>query len=166
MKVTINDKPYDVDVEPEMPLLWVIRDEIGLTGTKFGCGMGICGACSIHLDGEVVRSCVLPASAAENRKITTIEGLKGKGPQLQAQWIASQVPQCGYCQSGMLMAAADLLARNPHPDDAAIDAAMTNICRCGTYARVKEAIRRVAGGNGTKAHAQAHASGNGERSGV
>jgi isoquinoline 1-oxidoreductase alpha subunit len=146
MKLTINSHSYDVDVEPEMPLLWVIRDEIGLTGTKFGCGMGICGACSIHLDGQVVRSCVLPVSAAQNRKITTIEGLRGKGTALQAEWVASQVPQCGYCQSGMLMAAADLLTRIPHPDDAAIDAAMTNICRCGTYARIKEAIHRVASG--------------------
>ena len=146
MKLTINSHSYDVDVEPEMPLLWVIRDEIGLTGTKFGCGIGLCGACSIHLDGQVVRSCVLPASAAQNRQITTIEGLRGKGTALQAEWVASQVPQCGYCQSGMLMAATDLLTRIPHPDDAAIDAAMTNICRCGTYARIKEAIRRVASG--------------------
>lgn len=160
MKVTVNDKPYEVDVEPEMPLLWVIRDEIGLTGTKFGCGMGICGACSIHLDGQLVRSCVLPASAAQNRKVTTIEGLKGNGAQLQAQWVVSQVPQCGYCQSGILMAATDLLTRNPRPDDTAIDAAMTNICRCGTYARVKEAIRKVANGSTDKAHAQEHASGN------
>jgi len=144
MRLTINGSSYEADVEPEMPLLWVLRDELGLTGTKFGCGVGICGACSIHLDGQVVRSCVLPVSAAAQRTITTIEGLTGKGAELQAAWVANQVPQCGYCQSGMLMAAADLLVRIPHPDAAAIDAGITNICRCGTYARVKEAVLRIA----------------------
>lgn len=146
MKLNINGKSYDADIEPEMPLLWAVRDEIGLTGTKFGCGIGMCGACSVHLDGRVVRSCVLPVSAAEGHKITTIEGLSGKGVALQRAWISIQVPQCGYCQSGMLMAAADLLEHTPHPDDAAIDAAMTNICRCGTYGRIKEAIQLVANG--------------------
>jgi isoquinoline 1-oxidoreductase alpha subunit len=146
MKLTINGEPREADVEPEMPLLWVIRDELGLTGTKFGCGIGMCGACSIHLDGQLVRSCILPASSAEGRKITTIEGLSGKGGELQRAWISLQVPQCGYCQSGMLMAATDLLTRTPHPDDTAIDAAMTNICRCGTYARIKAAIHLVANG--------------------
>ncbi|NPT43060.1 2Fe-2S iron-sulfur cluster binding domain-containing protein [Paraburkholderia sp. 1N] len=146
MKLTINGDSYEADVEPEMPLLWAIRDEVGLTGTKFGCGIGMCGACSIHLDGQLVRSCILPASSAEGRKVTTIEGLSGKGAELQRAWISVQVPQCGYCQSGMLMAATDLLTRTPHPDDAAIDAAMTNICRCGTYARIKEAIHLVANG--------------------
>ncbi|RKF49893.1 (2Fe-2S)-binding protein [Paraburkholderia fungorum] len=146
MKLTINGDGYEADIEPEMPLLWAIRDVVGLTGTKFGCGIGACGACSIHLDGQLVRSCILPASSAEGRKITTIEGLSGKGAELQRAWISIQVPQCGYCQSGMLMAATDLLARNPHPDDAAIDAAMANICRCGTYARIKAAIHLVASG--------------------
>ncbi|MDE1005512.1 MAG: (2Fe-2S)-binding protein [Paraburkholderia fungorum] len=146
MKLTINGNGYEADVEPEMPLLWAIRDVVGLTGTKFGCGIGACGACSIHLDGQLVRSCTLPASSAEGRTITTIEGLSGRGAELQRAWISLQVPQCGYCQSGMLMAATDLLIRNPHPDDAAIDAAMTNICRCGTYARIKAAIHLVASG--------------------
>jgi isoquinoline 1-oxidoreductase subunit alpha len=143
MKLTINGAKYEVDVEPEMPLLWVIRDEIGLTGTKFGCGIGMCGACSIHMDGQLVRSCIVPASSVEGRTITTIEGLLEKGVELQRAWIDLQVPQCGYCQSGMLMSAADLLNHNAHPDDAAIDAAMTNICRCGTYSRIREAIHRV-----------------------
>lgn len=146
MKLTINGNGYEADVEPEMPLLWAIRDVVGLTGTKFGCGIGACGACSIHLDGQLVRSCTLPASSAEGRTITTIEGLSGRGAELQRAWISLQVPQCGYCQNGMLMAATDLLIRNPHPDDAAIDAAMTNICRCGTYARIKAAIHLVASG--------------------
>ena len=150
MNLDINGKTYDVDVEPDMPLLWVIRDVIGLTGTKFGCGIGMCGACSIHFDGQVVRSCVMPASAAEGKKLTTIEGLTGKGVDLQKAWVALQVPQCGYCQSGMLMAAADLLARNPVPDDKAIDEAMTNICRCGTYARIRHAIHTVSGAKPVK----------------
>lgn len=150
MNLNINRKVYDVDVEPEMPLLWVIRDVIGLTGTKFGCGIGMCGACSIHFDGEVVRSCVMPASAAQGKKLTTIEGLTGKGVELQKAWVALQVPQCGYCQSGMLMAATALLARNPVPDDAAIDEAMSNICRCGTYARIRLAIHTASGAKALK----------------
>jgi isoquinoline 1-oxidoreductase alpha subunit len=142
----INGKLYDVDVEPDMPLLWVIRDELGLTGTKFGCGIGACGACAVHMDDKVVRSCMVPCSSAKDRAIVTIEGLGGVGLKLQNAWISCQVPQCGYCQSGMIMTAANLLAKNPNPDDSAINAAMTNICRCGTYARIRKAIHLVADG--------------------
>ena len=143
MKLSINGKNTELDVEPDMPLLWAIRDEAGLTGTKFGCGVAICGACTVLLDGQAVRSCSIPSSAAVSRKITTIEGLSGKSA-LQKAWIEQQVPQCGYCQSGMLMAATALLARKPHPTNEDIDAAMTNICRCGTYPRIREAIHQVA----------------------
>ena len=143
MKLMINNKAIDLDIEADMPLLWAIRDEAGLTGTKFGCGVAICGACTVLLDGEPVRSCSIPASAATGRKITTIEGLSGTSA-LQKAWIAKQVPQCGYCQSGMLMAATALLARKPHPSDDDIDAAMTNICRCGTYPRIRDAIHQAA----------------------
>ena len=143
MKLMINNKAIDLDIESDMPLLWAIRDEAGLTGTKFGCGVAICGACTVLLDGEPVRSCSIPASAATGRKITTIEGLSGTSA-LQKAWIAKQVPQCGYCQSGMLMAATALLARKPHPTDDDIDAAMTNICRCGTYPRIRDAIHQAA----------------------
>ena len=129
-----------------MPLLWVLRDELHLTGTKFGCGVAACGACTVHLDGQPVRSCVLPVSAASDRHIRTIESLgsEDQAHPLQAAWIAEQVPQCGYCQSGMLMAAAALLDKNPQPTDADIDASMTNLCRCGTYQRVRAAIHRAA----------------------
>ena len=146
MQLTVNGKTVDVDAEPDMPLLWLLRDVLHLTGTKFGCGIAACGACTVQLDGQAVRSCVLPASAAVGKEIRTIEALAGKDQPhpLQAAWIAEQVPQCGYCQSGMLMAAASLLAQNPHPSDADIDAAMTNICRCGTYQRVRAAIHRAA----------------------
>ena len=132
--------------EPSMPLLWVLRDVLHLTGTKFGCGVGACGACTVRLDGEAVRSCVTPLSAVQGRAVQTIEGLGGAtAPHgLQAAWILHQVPQCGYCQSGMLMAAAALLAKNPQPTDADIDAAMTNLCRCGTYPRVRAAIHSAA----------------------
>ena len=143
MKLTINSKAIDLDIDADMPLLWAIRDEAGLTGTKFGCGVAICGACTVLLDGEPVRSCSIPASAATGRKITTIEGLSGTSA-LQQAWIAKQGPQCGYCQSGMLMAATALLARKPHPTDDDIDAAMTNICRCGTYPRIRDAIHQAA----------------------
>lgn len=143
MKLTINSKAIDLDIEADMPLLWAIRDEAGLTGTKFGCGVAICGACTVLLDGEPVRSCSIPASAATGRKITTIEGLSGTSA-LQKAWITKQVPQCGYCQSGMIMAATALLARKPHPTDDDIDAAMTNICRCGTYPRIRDAIHQAA----------------------
>ncbi|MBV8621046.1 MAG: (2Fe-2S)-binding protein [Curvibacter sp.] len=143
MQLHLNGKDVALDIETEMPLLWAIRDEAGLTGTKFGCGVALCGACTVLLDGEPVRSCSLPAGAAVGRRITTIEGLGGKAA-LQKAWIARQVPQCGYCQSGMLMAATALLARKPHPSDADIDAAITNLCRCGTYPRIKAAIHEAA----------------------
>jgi isoquinoline 1-oxidoreductase subunit alpha len=146
ISLTVNGKRYDVDVSPEMPLLWVIRDTIGLTGTKFGCGLSQCGACTVHLDGKPARSCVTPLSSVGAKKITTIEGLSPTSSHaLQLAWIAEQVPQCGYCQSGQLMSAAALLAGNPNPTDADIDAAMSgNICRCGTYQRIRRAIHRAA----------------------
>ena len=143
MQLKINGKAIDLAIETDMPLLWAIRDEVGLTGTKFGCGVALCGACTVLLDGEPVRSCSVPSGAAVGRKITTIEGLGGKSA-LQKAWIAKQVPQCGYCQSGMLMAATALLARKPQPSDADIDAAITNLCRCGTYPRIKAAIKAAA----------------------
>jgi isoquinoline 1-oxidoreductase alpha subunit len=143
MQLKINGEAIDLEIETDMPLLWAIRDEVGLTGTKFGCGVAQCGACTVLLDGEPVRSCSVSSGAAVGRKITTIEGLGGKSA-LQKAWIAKQVPQCGYCQSGMLMAATALLARKPHPSDADIDAAITNVCRCGTYPRIKSAIKAAA----------------------
>ena len=136
----------DADVDPSMPLLWVIRDVLNLTGTKFGCGVAACGACTVHVDGQAVRSCVTPLSAVQGKAVRTIEAL-GSVDQphaLQKAWVAHQVPQCGYCQSGMLMAAADLLSKNRDPGDAEIDAAITNICRCGTYPRIREAIKTAA----------------------
>ena len=142
-KFTVNGRPVEVAGDPETPLLWVLREDLGLTGTKFGCGVAMCGACTVHVDGQPARSCSLPVSAAEGRAVTTIEGLAPHA--VQAAWIAEQVPQCGYCQSGMIMAAAALLKARPHPTDAEIDAAITNICRCGTYARVRKAIHRAAG---------------------
>jgi len=147
ISLTVNGKRYDVDVSPDMPLLWVIRDAIGLTGTKFGCGLSQCGACTVHLDGEPIRSCVTPVSSVGRKKVTTVEGLSPTANHaLQAAWIAEQVPQCGYCQSGQLMSAAALLAKKPNPTDADIDAAMSgNICRCGTYQRIRRAIHRAAG---------------------
>jgi isoquinoline 1-oxidoreductase alpha subunit len=146
--LVINGKPRTVDVAPDTPLLWVIREHLQLTGTKFGCGMAQCGACTVHLDGVAVRSCQTPVSTAVGKKITTIEGLSpdGKHP-LQVAWIAEQVPQCGYCQSGQIMQAASLLAKNPNPTDDEIVAAMSgNICRCATYVRIKRAIKRAAQG--------------------
>jgi isoquinoline 1-oxidoreductase alpha subunit len=141
----VNGKQVTVDVEAEMPLLWVLRDELGLTGTKYGCGIAQCGACTVHIDGQPTRSCVMPISAVAGKKITTIEGLSKDGSHpVQKTWVKLQVPQCGYCQSGMIMAAAGLLATNKNPSDADIDAAMTNICRCGTYVRVREAIHVAA----------------------
>ena len=141
----INGKKYDVDVEPDMPLLWVLRDELGLTGSKYGCGIALCGACTVHVDGEPTRACVLPMSAVAGKRVTTIEGLAmdGKHP-VQKAWLQLQVPQCGYCQSGQIMAAAALLSSNKNPSDKDIDAAMTNICRCGTYPRIREAIKLAA----------------------
>ncbi len=145
---TLNGETVTVDVEDGTPLLWVLRDTIGLTGTKFGCGIGACGACTVHMDGRPVRTCVLPVDVAQGRSITTIEGLgPGAGDTrhaVQQAWIDAQVPQCGYCQSGMIMAAAALLDTNPDPSDADIDAAITNICRCGTYQRVRAAIHAAA----------------------
>ena len=145
--LNINGQPQTVDAPPDMPLLWVLRDIIGLTGTKFGCGIAQCGACTVHLDGKPVRSCVLPISAVGNRAVTTVEGVgnTASGQAAQKAWLALEVVQCGYCQSGQIMSAAALLTRNPAPDDAAIDAAMSgNICRCGTYPRIREAIKRAA----------------------
>jgi aerobic-type carbon monoxide dehydrogenase small subunit (CoxS/CutS family) len=141
----VNGKQVNVDVEPEMPLLWVLRDELGLTGTKFGCGISACGACTVHADGQPVRSCVMPISAMEGKEITTIEGLSRDGSHpVQKAWVQLQVPQCGYCQSGMIMAAAALLNEIKQPSDADIEAAMTNLCRCGTYHRVRAAIHLAA----------------------
>ena len=138
----INGKKYDVDVEPEMPLLWVLRDELGMTGSKYGCGIALCGACTVHLDGEPTRACVLPVSAVAGKRITTIEGLAADGNHpVQKAWVKLQVPQCGYCQSGQIMTAAALLSTNKNPSDDDIEAAMTNICRCGTYPRIREAIK-------------------------
>ncbi|OYW22393.1 MULTISPECIES: (2Fe-2S)-binding protein [unclassified Sphingomonas] len=145
---TVNGKPVTITAEGDTPLLWVIREELGMTGTKFGCGIAACGACSVHIDGEVARSCSVPVSDVAGKAITTIEGLGGADGtlhKLQAAWIEHQVPQCGYCQSGQLMAAAALLADSPNPSDEQIDAAMTNICRCGTYPRIRAAIHAVAG---------------------
>ncbi len=146
MQLNINGENRNANADPAMPLLWVLRDQLNLTGTKFGCGIAACGACTVHVDGQAVRSCVMPASAVAHQKIRTIESLgTPENPHpLQAAWIAEQVPQCGYCQSGMLMAAAALLAKNPRPSDVEIDAAMTNLCRCGTYQRVRLAIHRAA----------------------
>ena len=145
-KISVNSKEYTVDAEPDMPMLWVLRDKLGLTGTKFGCGMGVCGACTIHMDGEAVRSCLTTLSAVEQAKITTIEGLSSdRSHPLQQAWIAEQVPQCGYCQSGQIMEAAALLAKNPNPTDEEIDVLMEAIlCRCGTYQRIRKAIHRAA----------------------
>jgi aerobic-type carbon monoxide dehydrogenase small subunit (CoxS/CutS family) len=146
ISLTVNGKKYDVDVSPDTPLLWVLRDAIGLTGTKFGCGLQQCGACTVHLDGAAVRSCGVPVSSVGNRKVMTIEGLSATSSHpLQMAWIAEQVPQCGYCQSGQLMSAAALLARKPKPTEVDIDTAMNgNICRCGTYQRIRRAIHRAA----------------------
>ena len=145
--LTVNGKQYNVDVAADMPLLWVIRDTIGLTGTKFGCGLSQCGACTVHLEGNPIRSCTTPVSLAANKKVTTIEGLSPNSSHaLQVAWIAEQVPQCGYCQSGQLMSAAALLAKTPKPTDEQINTAMNgNICRCGTYQRIHRAIKRAAG---------------------
>jgi aerobic-type carbon monoxide dehydrogenase small subunit (CoxS/CutS family) len=144
--LTVNGKRHDLDVSPDMPLLWVIREAVGLTGTKFGCGLGQCGACTVHLDGVAVRSCSVPVSQAAGKSITTIEGLSANSTHpLQVAWVAEQVPQCGYCQSGQIMSAAALLAKTPKPTDADIDKAMQgNICRCGTYQRIRRAIHRAA----------------------
>jgi len=149
----INGEEHSLDVEPEMPLLWVLRDELGMTGTKFGCGIASCGACTVHVNGNAVRSCVLPVSAVEGQEVTTIEGLAessvafyepGALTAVQQAWIDYQVPQCGYCQSGMIMAVSSPLTVNPNPTDAEIDASINNVCRCGSYPRVRKAIRSIA----------------------
>ena len=145
--LTINGKARSVDVDDDTPLLWVLRDVLGMTGTKFGCGLALCGACTIHLDGKPVRSCITPVSAAAGKRITTIEavGATAAGKKIQQAWIALEVPQCGYCQSGQIMSATALLAANPNPTDSDIDAAMSgNICRCGTYVRIREGIKHAA----------------------
>ena len=146
IQLNINGKPYRVDVEPETPLLWVIREQVGLTGTKYGCGIGRCGACMVHLNGQPVHACGLPVSEASGARITTIEGLASRNVlhKVQRAWLENDVPQCGYCQSGMIMAAAALLSKKPKPTDADIDAAVTNICRCGTFQQVREAIHMAA----------------------
>ena len=148
--ITVNGKEQALDVEPEMPLLWALRETLGLTGTKFGCGISACGACTVLRDGRAVRSCTLPVSAAGGRCVTTIEGLAQDGAlhPVQRAWVAHQVPQCGYCQSGMIMAVAGLLAQIARPTDKEIDAGLTNVCRCGTFARVRAAIHDVADGTG------------------
>jgi len=146
VELTLNGRPTTLDVPPEMPLLWAIREKAGLTGTKFGCGIGACGACTVHLDGEPVRSCSFPAGSAAGRSVTTIEGLAGPDGlhPVQAAWIREQVPQCGYCQSGIIMAVAALLRDNPAPTDQEMETTITNICRCGTYQRIRDAIRSLA----------------------
>ena len=146
IKLTVNRKDHTIEVSPDTPLLWVLRESLGLTGTKFGCGMALCGACTVHLDGEAVRSCVTPVSRAAGKAVTTIEGLSPDlSHPLQRAWIAEDVPQCGYCQSGQIMAAAVLLRENPRPTDAEIDDAMSgSICRCGTYPRIRRAIHLAA----------------------
>ena len=146
MKLSVNGKSHTLDVEPEMPLLWALRDELNIKGPKFGCGVALCGSCTVRLNGEPVRSCSYPVSVAAGQKVVTIEGLadKGKLHAVQQAWIEHQVPQCGYCQGGQILAAVALLKKKPKPTDQDIDAAMTNICRCGTYARVRAAIHSVA----------------------
>ena len=145
-RLTVNGKTHDIDVDPDTPLLWAIRDHVGLTGTKYGCGIAQCGACTVHIDGEAVRSCSMPVSAVEGKAITTIEGLAPNGAlhKVQQAWIDNDVPQCGYCQCGMIMAVAALLKEKPKPTDADIDNAITNICRCGTFQQVREAIHMAA----------------------
>jgi isoquinoline 1-oxidoreductase alpha subunit len=150
IQLTVNGTPTSVDADPDMPLLWALRDRLGLTGTKYGCGIAECGACTVHVDGEATRSCATSLGEVAGKRITTIEGLAAdRGHPLQRAWIAEQVPQCGWCQSGMLMTAAELLARTPKPSDADLDRALAgHICRCGTYQRIRRAIHRAAGEGG------------------
>jgi len=147
VRLTVNGADHELDIDPEMPLLWAIRDHLQLSGTKFGCGMALCGACTVHIDGQATRSCVTPVGTVQGRAVITIEGLSSSaGHAVQQAWVGLNVPQCGYCQSGQIMSAAALLATNPKPSDADIDAAMAgNICRCATYARIRRAIREAAG---------------------
>ncbi|MBV9190069.1 MAG: (2Fe-2S)-binding protein [Betaproteobacteria bacterium] len=144
-RFTLNGKPTSVEIDPGTPLLWVLREQVGLTGTKYGCGVAQCGACTVHVNGEPIRSCAMPVSEVEGKRVVTIEGLAQKGlNRIQAAWLAHDVPQCGYCQSGMIMAATALLAKKPNPTDADIDSAIQNICRCGTFQQVREAIHSAA----------------------
>ena len=146
MKLNVNGRVHEVDVEPEMPLLWVLRDELKMHGTKYGCGVAQCGSCTVHIDGAPARACMTPASSVGDKKVVTIEGLGQKGlHRVQQAWIEHEVPQCGYCQTGMIMAVAALLEKTPKPTDAQIESAITNLCRCGTYGRVKKAIHALAG---------------------
>ncbi len=150
-KLNVNGKHYNVDLPPDTPLLWALRDEIGLTGTKYGCGMALCGACTVHVDGQPARACVAPIAALEGKKVVTIEaiGEDSTGKSVQAAWVELGVPQCGYCQAGQIMSATALLRQKPHPTDAEIESAMAgNICRCGTYGRIRAAIRQAAGKEG------------------
>jgi len=144
--LNINGKTQEVDVDPSTPLLWALREQVGLTGTKYGCGIAVCGSCTVHVDGQAVRSCVMPVAAVQGKKVTTIEGLAANGAlnKVQKAWLEHEVPQCGYCQSGMIMAATALLNAKPKPTDADIDSAMTNICRCGTFQQVRDAIHAAA----------------------
>jgi len=146
VSLTVNGTPRAIEADPDTPLLWVLRDHLALTGTKFGCGMALCGACTVHVDGTAVRACVLPLKAVEGKNVTTIEGLsKDRSHSVQRAWVELDVPQCGYCQSGQIMSTAALLANNPSPTDADIDAALSgNICRCGTYVRIRKAVHRAA----------------------
>ena len=150
IELNVNGRIRKVDVETDMPLLWVLRNHLDLPGAKYGCGIAMCGACTVHIDGEAVRSCATPVSAAVGKRVVTIEGLGASGlHRVQAAWIEHEVPQCGYCQPGMIMAATALLAKNPRPTDAQIDAGMTNLCRCGTYTRVRKAMHALAQGGAT-----------------
>ena len=150
INVTVNGQVRSLDVEPDTPLLWAIRETLGLTGTKFGCGVAACGACTVHINGKAERSCAIPVSSVEGASITTIEGLAAGGTlnAVQQAWLDQQVPQCGYCQSGMIMAVSALLAERPHATDADVDETITNICRCGTFARVRKAVHGLAGDQG------------------
>ncbi len=155
IRLNVNGSVHELDIEPDAPLLWVIRDELNLTGTKFGCGIGVCGACTVHVDGRAMRSCVVPAGSVRDAAITTIEGIGARGmTAVQQAWIEHQVPQCGYCQSGMIMAVSALLAGTPAPTDEQVAATITNICRCGTYPRIRAALNELAaragGGSGGK----------------
>jgi aerobic-type carbon monoxide dehydrogenase small subunit (CoxS/CutS family) len=161
--LVINNSPHDIEIAPDTPLLWVLRDKINLTGTKYGCGMGLCGACTVHLDGEAVRACQTAVSSVGARRITTIEGLSaGNSHPVQVAWIAEQVPQCGYCQPGQIMSAAALLAKTPHPSDEQIESAMAgNLCRCGMYQRIRKAIQRASGSGASGSGASSSGAGKG-----